>query len=164
MSDLKKQDKTELKKVAKAIEYGVDLKKLEREIATLESKKISAINQLDEMKTSVNKEILEDRKLIAKERQDFDSEIAEKKRQLITLEEEIKDRDKQVSKKQKEFLNLQNEIEQHNSAVLIFSKEKENVEKVRVASLEKEHLANLTIEQYEKKIKELNKKIESLNK
>ena len=156
---LKQESKTELKKVAKAIEYGVDLKKLEREIANLESKKIAAINELSEMKKNVNESILEDRKLIAKEREDFDSEVASIKNSLEETKKKVAKSEEQVSKKQNEYSNLKTQIEGHNNNVLEFIIEKEDVEKVRVSSMEMEHKANLTIKQFEEKIKELDGKL-----
>lgn len=163
MSELKKNEKTELKKVAKAIEFGVDIKKLEREITTLESKKIAAINELSEMKNSVNKNILEDRKLIAKEREEFDSETARKEGVIDAKSLQAAKEEKQAAKKQAEFSNLQSQIEEHNSKVLAFEIEKKEVEKVRTDSLGKQNEAELTIEQFETKIKELDGKLSEVD-
>lgn len=160
---LKQDSKTELKKVAKAIEYGVDLKKLEREIANLESKKVSAINELSEMKKSVNESILEDRKLIAKEREVFNSEMASTENSMEERSKKVAKSEEQVSKKQDALSNLKTQIEGQDKHISEFTIEKEDVEKVRVSSMEREHKANLTIKQFEGKIEELDGKLTEVN-
>ena len=150
-------DQTEDEKIAKIVSLDTDIKKMEVELKKLDSRKTAVINETQELKETVNKSVMEDRKMIAKERQEFESEKAHKENDLLERIKIVDTRKKQSDKKQKEFSDLEEKIASHNTAVLKFEEEKNAIEAIRKNSLEKEHLADLKIKEYEDKLEELQK-------
>src|SRR3990167_3929400 len=150
-------NQTEDEKIAKIVSLDTDIKKMEAELKKLDSRKTAVINETQELKETVNKSIMEDRKMIAKERQEFESEKAHKENDLLERIKIVDTRKKQSDKKQKEFSDLEEKIASHNTAVLKFEEEKNAIEAIRKNSLEKEHLADLKIKEYEDKLEELQK-------
>ena len=150
-------DQTEDEKIAKIVSLDTDIKKMEVELKKLDSRKTAVINETQELKETVNKSVMEDRKMIAKERQEFESEKAHKENDLLERIKIVESREKQSDKKQKELSDLEEKISAHNTAVLKFEQEKNAVEAIRKNSLEKEHLADLKIKEYEDKLEELQK-------
>ena len=150
-------NQTEDEKIAKIVSLDTDIKKMEVELKKLDSRKTAVINETQELKETVNKSVMEDRKMIAKERQEFESEKAHKENDLLERIKIVDTRKKQSDKKQKEFSDLEEKIASHNTAVLKFEEEKNAIEAIRKNSLEKEHLADLKIKEYEDKLEELQK-------
>ena len=150
-------NQTEDEKIAKIVSLDTDIKKMEVELKKLDSRKTAVINETQELKETVNKSVMEDRKMIAKERQEFESEKAHKENDLLERIKIVDTRKKQSDKKQKEFSDLEEKIASHNTAVLKFEEEKNAIEAIRKNSLEKEHLADLKIKEHEDKLEELRK-------
>jgi len=138
----------------------VDLQKLsvlDQEIIILERKKKSLENELERLANECNRIKDMANKEIAQQKQLCESECQEKLNKAGALLEDVNKKLSTADKRIGESLVIEKQIKELDKKTKEFKEREKQIELAQISCAEREKKADLIIEQYKKKIDELNK-------
>lgn len=145
--------------VADKISQSFEIEDVFKEkIKNLERKKQSLENDIESLTKKVCKIQSDCDKEIAKKLQDHDAYVQSTKRELSALDREIKKGQADIKKAKEEKETLQEEAKKLQEQRTAVSIEQKEVAKAKTLYLEKTRESELLIEQFNERIKELDKK------
>lgn len=139
----------------------VDLEKLsslQEELKILSGRKMSEETELEKIRNECISLKRETDKEIAQAKQKFEQEIQEKRVEIDKLEKSLNKRQEEIASRERESEAVEQEHEQLQKEKKDLQQEKKDLEAAKASCAEREHKADLLIEQYEEKLKELSKK------
>ncbi len=142
-----------MSKIASAIE-----KLVAEEVKEAEAKKAELLVQSEVIEKENNKKKSDSGKEIAKMKAECEIYCLEKTKEADVILKEAKDKLKTAEKREEESEAIKSLIKDLDEKIKALESEKKEIESLKADALEKMNKAELTIEQYNKKIDELSKK------
>ena len=131
------------------------LKNINAEIKKLESKKMALDSEIGQKQESLDHYKSEIEKEIEAKRSELSIKIQEENQKIDLRHKELNAREKDIVAREKEVAEIAESHKKLNEAKISFKEEIDLTDKAKARYLEKEHKAQLLIEQYTKKLEEL---------
>ena len=132
-----------------------NLGNLESEIKILEKKKERIIKDMEDSQKSILSNESDSEKKIVKAEQDLKIRIAEENAKIDLKHKELNQREKDIQTRETELADVHEQFVKLAEAKKSFKDDIDLTDKAKANYLEKEHKADLLIEQYTKKLEEL---------
>jgi hypothetical protein len=132
-----------------------NLGNLDSEIKLLEKKKERIIKDMEDSQKSILSNESNSEKKIAQAEQDLKIKIAEENAKIVSEHKTLDAREKDIQTREKEVAEVHKLHKALDSARISFKEDIDLTDKAKANYLEKEHKAQLLIDQYTKKLEEL---------
>ena len=131
------------------------LKNINAEIKKLESKKASLDSEIGQKQEALDHYKSEIEKEIEAKRSELSIKIQEENQKIDIRHKELDAREKDIKTREKEVAEIREAHKKLEEARISFKEDIDLTDKAKAMYLEKEHKAQLLIEQYTKKLEEL---------
>ena len=131
------------------------LKNINAEIKKLESKKMALDSEIGQRQESLDHYKSEIEKEIERKRSELSIKIQEENQKIAIKHKELDARERDINTREKEIANIHEDLKKLEEARKSFKENIDLTDKAKAMYLDKERKAQLLIEQYTKKLEEL---------